>query len=64
MPYYTMRFRGLTLDENFSKTPASDDELGPLLDYLKMPVTATKSKCRKDVVEGDYEGFWATAVFC
>ena len=58
LPYYTLRFRGLTLDRAFDITAATAAELDPLLDTLSLPETGRKAKRLRDLPLGAYDGWW------
>lgn len=63
LPYYTLRFRGLTLDSKFDISAAPADELEPLLEYLQLPTIAREANRIKNLPETNYEGYWSPLTF-
>ena len=63
MPYYTIRFRGLSLDTDFDISPAPPAELDPILSHLRMPLTSREAKRLKNLPGSAYDGWWARSRF-
>jgi hypothetical protein len=63
LPHFTVRFQGLTLDKEFTKTPAPEAEIQALLNYLTGPTIGRDAERLKDVPISHYIGFWAVTKF-
>ena len=63
LPYFTIKFEGLTLDKAFDTSPAPPAEIQPLIDFLMAPTIGANAKVIKGLPESYFTGFWAKPKF-
>jgi hypothetical protein len=63
LPYYRLRFRGLTLDDDFGVGPAPPDEVESLLLHLQASDLGAAAKRLEEAPPGEFDGYWAKPGF-
>lgn len=63
LPYYRLRFRALTLDDDFVVEPAPVAEVESLLLHLQASDRGAAAKRLPDATPGNFEGYWSRPGF-